>query len=149
MWAHSQTPARPPLPSGAARVVALDEVAWLLTLRGTDVPCCPLLQAYVLVEAEGARLFVDAVKLPAEVHEALQACDVRCAPYEEAEEAVRTMREEGGKVLLDPALCNFGLRSAAAAAAVLAPSPVTLPKATKNAAELAHMLEAPAVVVVA
>ena len=75
------------------------------------------------------RLFVDAVKLPAEVHEALQACDVRCAPYEEAEEAVRTMREEGGKVLLDPALCNFGLRSAAAAAAVLAPSPVTQPVA--------------------
>ena len=42
-----------------------NQVAWLLNLRGSDVPCCPLLQAYVLVEAEGARLFVDVAKLSA------------------------------------------------------------------------------------
>ena len=46
------------------------------------------------------------------------------------------------KLLLDPALCNFGLRRAAGESAVLAPSPVTMPKATKNAAELGGMLEA-------
>ena len=85
---------------------------------------------------------MDAAKLPAEVHAALEACNVTCVPYEEAEAAVQALREGGGKLLLDPSLCNFGLRSAAAAAAVLAPSPVTLPKAIKNEAELTHILEA-------
>ena len=150
-WPLNSSPSPSPSPSPSASPSASPsptptppphQVAWLLNLRGSDVPCCPLLQAYVLVEAEGARLFVDAAKLPAEAREALRACGVTTAPYEEAEAAVHALREAGGKVLLDPSLCNFGLRSAAAAAAVLAPSPVTLPKASKNEAELAHMLEA-------
>lgn len=78
----------------------------------------------------------------AEARAALEACAVRVAPYEDAEAAVRALCQRGGKVLLDPWLCNFGLRSACGDAAVLAPSPVTLAKATKNAAELAGMLEA-------
>jgi Xaa-Pro aminopeptidase len=138
-WLLNSSPSPSPTPNPTP---APNQVAWLLNLRGSDVPCCPLLQAYVLVEAEGARLFVDAAKLPAAVLEALRACNVTTAPYAEAEAAVHALREGGGKVLLDPSLCNFGLRSAAAAAAVLAPSPVTLPKASKNEAELAHMLEA-------
>ena len=44
------------------------QVAWLLNLRGSDVPCCPVLQAYVLVEAEGGCIFVDGAKLPAAPH---------------------------------------------------------------------------------
>ena len=121
---------------------ALDEVAWLLNLRGDDVPHCPVLQAYCLVEADGATLFVDAAKLPADAVAELSAMGVRHAPYDGVEAALRTLREAGGKAMFDPALANYGLYLAAEGAAVLAPSPVALPKATKNDAELAGMLDA-------
>lgn len=138
-------------------VCMLDEVAWLLNVRGSDVPHCPVLQAYVIVPAArsgaaagvpgaaaggAARLFVDASKLPAALAEELLRGGVSVEPYGSVEGAVRALVQAGGRVMLDPAKVNFALRVAAGEAALEQPSPLSMPKAMKNDAELAGMLSA-------
>lgn len=131
-----------------ALVSALDEVAWLLNVRGSDVPHCPVLQAHALVHAPVAEdaprctLFVDSAKLSAELQSELDAAGVSVAPYEDVLAAVRHFPAAGRKILLDPSLVNYGLRLAAADAAVLQPSALSMPKACKNDAELEGMLHA-------
>ena len=77
-------------------VCALDEVAWLLNVRGSDVPHCPVLQAYALVHAtpkadgrEVCDLFVDRAKLPALLAQELADAGIALRPYETIHEAVR------------------------------------------------------------
>lgn len=129
-------------------VCSLDEVCWLLNLRGADIPYCPVLQAYVLVHHEAstgattATLFVDAAKISEELRKQLESCGVAIAAYEEIEGAVRTIDADGGVIMLDPKTVNYGLRLAAGDRAVLTSSPITLPKAMKNDAEIAGMQEA-------
>jgi len=144
--------------------IALDEVAWLLNIRGTDVPHCPVLEAYALVNVNSdtttttttdttnsttnsttATLFVDLDKVPAPMAEALAEHGVTLQPYDAIEAAVRNFASQGKKLLLDPEKSTFAMLTAAADAAVLSPSPVTLPKALKNSAELAGMQQAHAV----
>ena len=56
-------------------VTMLDEVAWLLNLRGSDVECNPVFLSYVLVPLDGpARLYVDGAKVPEAVREHLKVC---------------------------------------------------------------------------
>ena len=65
-------------------VAALDEVAWLLNLRGADVQCCPVVAAYAFVTLDGAVLCVDARKLGAETRAHLAAGGGRGASPEGA-----------------------------------------------------------------
>ncbi|GAB2280220.1 hypothetical protein Dimus_014863 [Dionaea muscipula] len=60
----------------------LDEIAWLLNLRGDDVPHSPVMYAYMVVEIDGAKLFIDGHKVTAEVMNHLLAAGVELKPYE-------------------------------------------------------------------
>ncbi|KAK2080907.1 hypothetical protein QBZ16_000761 [Prototheca wickerhamii] len=136
--------------ASALLVTALDEVAWLLNIRGADVDHNPVVLAYVLVEKEAATLFVDELKVGPEAAAALAAAGrVRSALARAATEAVAA----GTRVWLDPGKVNAALRETAASAALTdadAPAPasarrgtpVALAKAIKNEAELAGMREA-------
>lgn len=130
----------------ALLVTALDEVAWLFNLRAADVPCCPVLQAYALVHTDGgakcAELFVDETKVSADLGAELAAAGVAVRGYEEALGAVEQLSAGGSRVAFDPALVNFAMVGAAGERAVHLPSPLALPKAMKNEAELEGMLEA-------
>jgi Xaa-Pro aminopeptidase len=137
-------------------------VCWLFNLRGSDVPCCPVLQAYALVKcprgadgssadgssADGsvtATLFVDESKIDAVagLRESLRSAGVTTAAYESIAGAVQELAATGGmRLLLDPERINYGLYLSAGEAAVPKPSPLTLPKACKNGAELEGMMEA-------
>ncbi len=117
-----------------------DSVAWVLNIRGRDVPHNPVPLAHALVPAEGrATLFVD----PAKVDDAMRAhlapvCDL-AAPGDLLP-ALALLGEAQGRVLLDPAWTSeiLARRLAEAGATVIeADDPVTLPKARKNAAEIA------------
>jgi len=143
---------------------ALDEVCWLFNLRGSDVPCCPVVQAYALVrvpseqEAEEesgvgqtdsggvptATLYLDETKLEGVpgLRETLRAAGVTSAPYDQIQADVKGLAASGEKLMLDSDKVNYALRLAAGAAAVTKPSPVTMPKACKNEAELSGMREA-------
>ena len=79
-------------------VASLDEVAWLFNVRGCDVPCNPVGVAYAAVAADGAWLFVDAHKVPADVHAHLAAAGVVVKPYREALAFVEALGSRDGKV---------------------------------------------------
>lgn len=60
-----------PLGSDAMVVTALDEVAWLLNIRGKDLPYAPLLKAFVVIGSKDVRVYAPAGKLSLPVREAL------------------------------------------------------------------------------
>ena len=59
----------------------LDEIAWLLNLRGSDVHCNPVFVSYVLLTLDEVTLFIDAEKLDAETREYLKEIGVTVKPY--------------------------------------------------------------------
>ncbi|MCG3168674.1 MAG: hypothetical protein CALGDGBN_00171 [Pseudomonadales bacterium] len=124
----------------AALIFAPDSVAWLLNLRGHDVPHLPLVLAHALLHADGRlEVFTDPRKLPAgfAVH-AGEGVGVLSADALDTALA----RLAGKRVLLDPETTNAWCRlrlEAHGAEVVEAPDPVLLPKACKNAAEIAGM----------
>lgn len=116
-------------------VCALDDIAWLLNLRGQDVHCTPVFVGYVLVSVDGATLFVDKAKLTPEVEQYLANEGVGVAPYTAVAEALRHYNDYN--LLLDPAEVNYTLwRAAAQLRVVRAASPVPAMKAVKNETEI-------------
>lgn len=129
---------------GAERhwISTLDDLAWLLNLRGSDVPYNPVFVAHALVEPEGATFFIDAAKVPPALREALAADGVRLAPYGEAAARLAAL-PPGSRLLLDPRRVTLGLREAVPAQVqvVEAINPTTLAKSRKSEAEAAHLRE--------
>ncbi|GAB0489498.1 hypothetical protein MMPV_000717 [Pyropia vietnamensis] len=129
-------------------VCMLDEVAWLLNIRGEDVPHTPTVLSYALLTADDVRFYVQPGKvLPgsdAERHLATSGVSVHA--YEAIMEDVAALAADGKSVWVDAASASVAIYEAAAgvdraneAAVVTAPSPVSAAKAVKNAAELAGM----------
>jgi len=137
----------------ATMVASLDEVAWLLNLRGADVECNPVFLSYVLVGPETATLFVDPAKVTQDVARHLAANGVEVLPYESASEGMREAVEvRGWRVLGDPNRLNAEMWSLVPAPMqiVVPPPPGAAPgqkgnsplaeaKSVKNACELAGM----------
>ena len=122
----------------AAVISALDSIAWLLNIRGTDVERTPVTLSYVIARADGtADLFIDAAKVTPELRAHLGNA-VRIAPREAFVPALAGL---GGKrVAVDPdnaVQAIFGALADADAEVVEQRDPTVLPKACKNAAEQA------------
>ena len=64
---------------------ALDEIAWALNLRGSDIHCTPVFLAYANLNREGSKLFVDQDKVTDEVREAMKAANVIIEDYDSTE----------------------------------------------------------------
>ena len=124
-------------------IATLDDIAWLLNLRGSDVEHNPVFVAHALIETEAATLFVDAAKLPSGVREALQRDGVRIAPYGDARMALGGLAE-GRTILLDPRRITLAFREAVPAGVhvVEAVNPTTFAKSRKSAEEAAHVRHA-------
>lgn len=71
---------------------ALDEIAWALNLRGSDIHCTPVFLAYANLNREGSKLFVDQDKVTDEVREAMKAANVIIEDYDSAE--ISTLKAE-------------------------------------------------------
>lgn len=123
--------------AAAAFLSMPDSIAWLLNLRGGDVPCTPLPLSYALLRADASvDLFVDGRKLTDEAREALDE-QVRINLPEALGPALDGLT--GEQVLVDPATAPVWVsdRLAAAGATVVDKTdPCQLPKARKNAVEL-------------
>lgn len=115
-------------------VADLSEVAWLLNIRGNDVPTSPIGAAYVLVHRKDAVLFADAAKVPDDVRRALAKDGVSLRPYGDVAAALKAL-PAGEAVRIDPEVVSARL-ARACRKAVEGPSPVTKLKAVKNAAEV-------------
>ena len=117
---------------------ALDEIAWTLNLRGSDVHCNPVVVSYLVIDSHQAHYFIEPQKLTSEVTEYLKANDVICHPYESLNEYLSQMT---GHLLLAPDKTNYSAYQAAARPCHLieGPSPATLLKAIRNEQEIAGL----------
>lgn len=113
---------------------ALDDIAWTLNLRGTDVHCNPVFVSYLLITPERATLFVDDSKLDDSVREYLKGEGVDTADYNKVKDALAAYSEYN--ILLDPCEINHTLFSAVRCEKVAQPSPIPYMKAVKNSAEI-------------
>src|SRR6185312_6471900 len=80
-------------------VSALDEIAWVLNLRGSDVEYNPVFLAHLLIDANGATLFVEASKLDADLKSALANDGVHIAPYESIGDDLRALPRDSTLLL--------------------------------------------------
>lgn len=117
---------------------SLDDIAWLLNVRGDDIPCNPVVSSYALVGRRGkVRLYADGKKFSRPVQKELSAC-VEILPTAQVYEDIRRLR---GKIMMDPERANYRLYRLARQA-VLRENPETGMKAVKNEAEIRGMEQA-------
>lgn len=110
---------------------ALDEIAWALNLRCDDVHCNPVFISYLHITLQKAILYINKVKLTAEVQEYLNANNITIKPYEKVESDLKRTKQG----VLYAASLNGQLKQAVANGKPLSPSPVALMKCVKNPVE--------------
>ena len=115
-------------------VSALDDIAWSLNLRGTDVHCTPVFVAYLLIEPERATLFIDKEKLTSEVEAYLRGEGVATAGYADVGRALAAYGEYN--ILMDAAETNYTLYNMPRCLKAAAASPIPAMKAVKNDVEM-------------
>lgn len=116
-------------------VSALDDIAWTLNLRGTDVHCNPVFVSYLLIESDKVSLFVDDNKLSPEVKQYLQDNQVSLYKYDKVEKCLESYSEYN--ILLDGDETSYYLwKTVKCQEIVAAASPISAMKAVKNKAEI-------------
>ena len=116
-------------------VSALDDIAWTLNLRGTDVHCNPVFVSYLLIESDKVSLFVDDNKLSPEVKLYLQDNQVSLYKYNKVEKCLESYSEYN--ILLDGNETSYYLwKTVKCQEIVAAGSPIPAMKAVKNKAEI-------------
>ncbi|KAK7284665.1 hypothetical protein RJT34_19415 [Clitoria ternatea] len=155
--------------SSAIVISMLDEIAWLLNLRGSDIPHSPVVYAYLIVEIDGAKLFIDDSKVTEEVSDHLKKANIEIRPYNSIISEIESLAALGTGLWLDTSSVNAATVNAYKAAcnrhyqnresrpktrtkgfdgsiehsdmpfAIHKVSPVSLAKAIKNESELEGM----------
>ena len=116
-------------------VSALDDIAWTLNLRGTDVHCNPVFVSYLLIESDKVSLFVDDNKLSPEVKQYLQDNQVSLYNYNKVEKCLESYSEYN--ILLDGDETSYYLwKTVKCQEIVAAASTIPAMKAVKNKAEI-------------
>lgn len=116
-------------------MAALDDIAWTLNLRGTDVHCNPVFVSYLLLSTTTATLYVDKEKLTPEVEAYLKAEGIGTDSYEHVAQGLKDYFEYN--ILVDPDEVNYTLCQAIGRERVEEESPVKRMKTVKNATEIA------------
>lgn len=121
--------------AGLHLITALDDVAWTLNLRGSDVKFNPVFLGYIALTDKDATLFVDTQKVTPEVEAHLKAANVKVAPYDSFFTYLAGVK--GQTILLSPN-SNQAIFDTIGAHNTLVqlPTPGNLMKAVKNATEL-------------
>ena len=114
-------------------MAALDDIAWTLNLRGSDVHCNPVFVSYLLITSTNAILYINKEKLTSEVCDYLETNRVSIAPYEDVAKGLSNYFEYN--ILLDPDEVNYTLFKSVKREVVRGTSPVPLMKAVKNKTE--------------
>jgi len=115
-------------------ISTVDDIAWLLNLRGADVDYNPVFLAHLLVSATEARLFIGPGKIDAALAALLARDGVQVAPYADTAAALAALPADA-VLLIDPKRVTLGLRQHATARLIEATNPSTLLKSRKSADE--------------
>lgn len=117
-------------------VSALDDLAWTLNLRGTDVHCNPVFVGYLLIASDKVSLFVDEAKVSAEVRAYLEAHGVSLYNYNKVEDGLKEYSEYN--ILLDGNETSYYLWKTVRCQEIVShTSPIPAMKAVKSEAEIA------------
>lgn len=116
-------------------VTALDDIAWTLNLRGSDIHCNPVFVSYLLIASDKVTLFIDERKLTAEVKIYLNSIGVCVSDYSSVVRGLASYGEYN--ILLDADTTNYTLAKAIKCPEVIrGKSPVPVLKAQKNETEI-------------
>lgn len=115
-------------------VAALDDIAWTLNLRGTDVHCNPVFVAYLLISSDAVTLYINNVKLTPEVFAYLEKEHITVDDYENVRQGLRDYFEYN--IQLDPNEINYTLFHTPTREVVRAQSPIPEMKSHKNETEI-------------
>ncbi len=122
------------LGAGGMLMTQLDDIAWTLNLRGTDVHCTPVFVAWLIIAEETAVLFIKDEKLSPEVASYLRSNGIAIDDYDNIIDALNSY--DGYSLLIDPSTTNYTLAQHRGNCTVVnAPSPVPAMKAVKNKVE--------------
>lgn len=116
---------------------ALDEIAWLLNIRGNDVHCNPVVVSYLLIEKDKVNYFVQPQKVTPELAEYFNVNGISVHPYEEIGDYLNSFNAHS--ILMNPAKTNYAIYSAIRPGCLIinGASPVALLKAIRNKQEIA------------
>lgn len=124
-------------------VGGLDEIAWLLRIRGRDVAYNPLVVGFLLVRSEGASWFCGVGRVPDALRDELAADGVDLADYADLPAALRSLHGRGLRLGADPSLTPIALvRVAGEAQLQRLKTPVPTWKSCKETGEIAHLQRA-------
>ena len=123
-------------------VSALDEIAWTLNLRGSDVRCNPVVISHLYIGGDRAVLFVDPRKVDGEVSAHLASAGVDVKPYGEAEAFLR-QELDGVPVIMDRMKTSYAIYNARTDNSVkAADNPIPMLKAVRNEVETSGLRNA-------
>ena len=121
-------------------MAALDDIAWTLNLRGTDVHCSPLFVSYLLISSTAVTLYINKEKLTPEVVAYLRGEGIGVDAYENVQRGLKDYFEYN--ILLDPDEVNYTLFNTVTREVIEAESPVKRMKTIKNDTEIAGFKQA-------
>ena len=116
-------------------MASLDDIAWTLNLRGTDVHCSPLFVSYLLISSTAVTLYINKEKLTPEVVAYLRGEGIGVDAYENVQKGLKDYFEYN--ILLDPDEVNYTLFNTVTREVIEAESPVKRMKTIKNDTEIA------------
>ena len=122
-------------------ISALDDIAWTLNLRGTDVHCVPVFVSYLLISSQQVSLYVDSAKINDEVKAYLTENGISLYPYNKVSEGLERYSEYN--ILLDGDETSYFLWKTVKCQEIIAgKSPIPAMKAQKNDREIAGFRQA-------
>ena len=121
-------------------VSTLDDIAWTLNLRGTDVHCNPVFVSYLLLNEDTTTLFVNNRKLTKEVSDYLASINVKVGPYENVRKALKEYKAYN--IIMDKATTCHTLYNDVRAKVEDCENPIPAMKAIKNETEVKGFREA-------
>lgn len=121
-------------------ITTLDDISWLLNLRGRDVACNPVFVAYCMVEQAQTTLFINDKKVPSAIKSALLADGVHLAPYTAIADR---LAQVNNKILVHRQTLNVALHEAISPQATIVYGKLISRhlKAIKNETEIGHLRE--------
>jgi len=126
-------------------VTALDDIMWILNLRGDDVLYSPVILSYLIITPKGVLFYVQEDVISDEVEDYLRSCKVSIAKYAEIYDMADSLSQKHiGKILLDEGDVNYRIYEAVSKAneIVNKKNPSQLMKAKKNPVEVKNIVEA-------
>ncbi len=121
-------------------ISSLDDIAWLLNIRGRDIECNPLTISYAFISEKKCYLFIDECKINSKVREELERSKVFIKPYESIVNFLENLDE--GTILLDPSKTNTLIYSSIKLKIIEKTDITTMLKAVKNDVEIENLRKA-------